>query len=136
MEKIIAGLIGIAILVVALPIQAYAHSPLLVKAVIKTWSMVGNGVICVYNFEDDRKCKYFTTTYKDKVYKTVYFKLPKGFVDYKEIYKVCVTLQETYSDGTFWSDCIIDQRNSDKEELPLTLTAYSKHESKNYLGLP
>jgi hypothetical protein len=103
--------------------------------ILKTWSMVGNGQACIFNYGGEKDCSHFKTTYKDKMYKNVYLDIPKNFVKKGEIYKVCVNFQQIYSSGKFWNDCIIDQKSKSVEKLFLTLQALDQFDDKKYLGL-
>lgn len=47
---------------------------------LKTWSMVGNGQVCIFNYDGENDCSYFKTTFKHKMYKKVYLDAPENFV--------------------------------------------------------
>lgn len=131
----ILGVICIILLVISITQSVSAEEYEQVFVTLKTWSMVGNGYACIFNYDGEKDCSYFKTTFKDKMYKKVYLDIPKNFVKMGEIYKVCVNFQQIYSNGKFWNDCIIDQKSKKLEKLFLNLQVLDQLDDKRYLGL-
>lgn len=98
---------------------------------VQTWSIVGKGQLCLWNFDGEKTCKQAKTNYKDKMVKDYLVNVKENYIGDGEIFQACVWLEEYYNTiDQIWQGCSVTRLNIDDAKVFIDLDAIELDKSQ------